>query len=158
MTMASYMILTPPGARADDDRARFVADGFSWGAFLFPALWLFAKRMWLTGIAVAVLQILLISLSAISGGLLAALLLQLALGLLVSLEGPVFIARRLIARDWTLRSIVPARDLETAEEIYFANVAPAERQATERPSIDWPRQAPAKAGPGLGLFESYGER
>ncbi|CAN7511297.1 MULTISPECIES: DUF2628 domain-containing protein [Ensifer] len=156
--MASYMILTPPGARADDDRARFVADGFSWGAFLFPALWLFAKRMWLFGIAVAVLQILLISLSVIGGGLLAALLLHLALGLMVSLEGPVFIARRLIARNWTVRSIVPARDLETAEEIYFANVAPADRKAAERPSVDWPRQAPANTGPGLGLFESYGER
>ncbi|WP_457581800.1 DUF2628 domain-containing protein [Ensifer canadensis] len=156
--MASYMILTPPGARVDDDRTRFVADGFSWGAFLFPALWLFTKRMWLTGIAVAVLQILLIFLSTLAGGLLAALLLHLALGLMVSLEGPVFIVRRLIARDWTLRSIVPARDLETAEEIYFANVAPGDRNAAERPSVDWPRQAPAKAGPGLGLFESYGER
>lgn len=158
MTMASYMILTPPGARADDDRARFVADGFSWGAFLFPALWLFAKRMWLTGIAVAVLQILLISLSAIAGGLLAALLLHLALGLLVALEGPLFTVRRLIARDWTLRSIVPARDLETAEEIYFANVPSTDRKASERPSVDWPRLAPANTGPGLGLFESYGER
>ncbi|WP_429123994.1 DUF2628 domain-containing protein [Ensifer sp. 4252] len=156
--MASYMILTPPGARADDDRARFVADGFSWGAFLFPALWLFAQRMWLTGILVAVLQILLISLSAIGGGLLTALLLHLALALVVSLEGPVFIVRRLIARDWTLRSIVPARDLETAEEIYFANVAPADRKAMERPAVDWPRQAQANTGPGLGLFESYGER
>jgi hypothetical protein len=156
--MASYMILTPPGARADDDRARFVADGFSWGAFLFPALWLFAKRMWLFGIAVAVLQILLISLSATNGGLLAALLLHLALALLVALEGPMLIVRRLINRDWTLRSIVPARDLETAEEIYFANVPSADQAAVARPAVDWPRQAPADTGPGLGLFESYGER
>jgi hypothetical protein len=158
MTMASYMILTPPGARADDDRARFVPDGFSWGAFLFPALWLFAKRMWLFGIAVAVLQILLISLSASAGGVLAALLLHLALALLVALEGPMLIVRRLIARDWTLRSIVPARDLETAEEIYFANVPSTDRTAVTRPVADWPRQTPANSGPGLGLFESYGER
>lgn len=156
--MASYMILTPPGGRADDDRARFIADGFSWGAFLFPALWLFAKRLWLFGIAVAVLQILLISMSTIAGGLLAALLLHLALALLVALEGPILIVRRLVARDWTLRSIVPARDLETAEEIYFANVPSTDQAAAARPVVDWPRQAPANTGPGLGLFESYGER
>lgn len=156
--MASYMILTPPGGSADDDRARFVADGFSWGAFLFPALWLFAKRQWLFGIAVAVLQILLISLSAIAGDLVAALLLHLALALLVALEGPMLIVRRLITRGWTLRAIVPTRDLETAEEIYFANVPSSDRRTTERPAVDWPRQAPANTGPGLGLFESYGER
>lgn len=156
--MASYMILTPPGGRADDERARFVADGFSWGAFLFPALWLFSKRMWLFGIAVAVLQILLISLSAIAGGVLAALLLHLALALLVALEGPMLIVRRLTTRGWTLRAIVPARDLETAEEIYFANVPTSDRRAMERPVVDWPSQAPVKAGAGLGLFESYGER
>ncbi len=158
MTMASYMILTPPGARADDDRARFVADGFSWGAFLFPSLWLLSKRLWVFGIAVAVLQILLISLLTIAGGVLAALLLHLALALLVALEGPMFIVRRLITRDWTLRSIVPARDLETAEEIYFANVPSVDQATVARPAVDWPRQAPANTGPGLGLFESYGER
>ncbi|MBP1873125.1 hypothetical protein J2Z19_002840 [Ensifer adhaerens] len=156
--MASYMILTPPGGRADDDRARFVVDRFSWSAFLFPALWLFAKRQWLFGIAVAVLQILLISLATITGGLLAALLLHLALALLVALEGPMLIVRRLITCGWTLRAIVPARDLETAEEIYFANVPSSHHRATEQPAIDWSRQAPAKAGAGLGLFESYGER
>lgn len=156
--MASYMILTPPGGPADDERARFVADGFSWGAFLFPALWLFSKRMWLFGIAVAVLQILLISLSAIAGGVLAALLLHLALALLVALEGPMLIVRRLTIRGWTLRAIVPARDLETAEEIYFANVPTSDRRAMERPVVDWPSQAPLKAGAALGLFESYGER
>lgn len=156
--MASYMILTPPGGRADDEQARFVADSFSWGAFLFPALWLLARRMWLFGIAVAVLQILLISASTMSGGLLPALLLHLALALLVALEGPMFIVRRLIARDWTLRAIVPARDLETAEEIYFANVPSTDRTAIVRPVVDWPRQTATNSGPGLGLFESYGER
>ncbi|ACP27133.1 hypothetical protein, putative membrane protein [Sinorhizobium fredii NGR234] len=158
--MASYLILTPPGAAADDERARFIADGFSWTAFFFPALWLIAKRAWLLGISVAVLQILLILVSTLPGGLIAALILQLALSLVVSLEGPLFIARKLAAEDWTLRSIVPARNIETAEEIYFSNTtATAQHQcATSLQSIEWPKSGRPEKAAGLGLFESYGER
>ncbi len=156
--MASYMILTPPGARADDERARFVADGFSWWAFLFPALWLFAKRQWVIGIAVAVLQISLIFLSNHESGFLPSLLAQLALRLVVALEGPVLVARSLAARDWTLRSIVPASNLEAAEEIYFTSVAPAERTSAPSSPADWTVRKASNGGPGLGLFDSYGER
>ncbi|HEV7305038.1 DUF2628 domain-containing protein [Ensifer sp.] len=156
--MASYLILTPPGARADDERARFVADGYSWWAFLFPALWLLAKRQWVIGIAVAVLQISLIFLSSHENGFLPSLLAQLALRLVVALEGPVLVARSLISRDWTLRSIVAAPNLETAEEIYFTSVAPGEKRPVPPSPADWTVRQPAKGGTGLGLFDSYGER
>lgn len=156
--MASYLILTPPGARADDERARFVADGFSWAAFAFPAFWLLFKRQWAIGIAVAVLQISLISLSGLSGGFLASVLVQLALRLLVALEGPVLVARSLTVRDWTLRSVVSAPDLETAEEIYFTSVASGETRPATLPPADWTTRKPSSGGPGLGLFDSYGER
>ncbi|HXV32248.1 MAG TPA: DUF2628 domain-containing protein [Sinorhizobium sp.] len=158
--MASYLIMTPPGAAADDERARFIADGFSWTAFFFPALWLIAKRAWLLGILVAVLQILLILLSSVPGGFLAALIMQVALSLLVSLEGPLFIAVRLTARDWMLRSIIPARDIETAEDIYFSNTAAAThpKSATALQSIEWSRTRRAENPAGRDFFESYGER
>ncbi|WDZ76597.1 DUF2628 domain-containing protein [Ensifer adhaerens] len=156
--MASYLILTPPGAHADDERARFVADGFSWWAFLFPAIWLLTKRQWAIGIAVAVLQISLISLLSHGDGFLPSLLAQLALRLVVALEGPVLVTRSLTARDWTLRSIVPAPNLETAEEIYFTSVAVAEKRPATPSPADWTMRQPAKGGTGLGLFDSYGER
>ncbi|WP_018236141.1 DUF2628 domain-containing protein [Ensifer sp. BR816] len=158
--MASYLIMTPPGAAADDERARFIADGFSWTAFFFPALWLMAKRAWLLGIAVAVLQILLILLTNVPGGFIAALIMQLALSLLVSLEGPLFIARTLAARDWTLRSIIPARNIETAEEIYFSDTTATDqhKSATPLQSIDWSKTTRPESAAGLGFFESYGER
>ncbi|THK33497.1 DUF2628 domain-containing protein [Ensifer sp. MPMI2T] len=158
--MASYLIMTPPGAPADDERARFIADGFSWPAFFFPALWLMSKRAWLLGIAVAVLQILLILSSSIPGTFFAPLFMQLALSLLVSLEGPLLVARNLRKRDWTLRSIVPARDLETAEEIYFSNTpAVADRRtATPLPSTERSAAKQADSGAGLSLFQPYGER
>lgn len=158
--MASYLIMTPPGAPANDERARFIADGFSWTAFFFPALWLLSKRAWLLGILVAVLQILLIVLSSAPGAFAPSLFMQLALSLLVSLEGPLLIARNLRKRDWTLRSIVPARDLETAEEIYFSNMpAMADRKtATPLPSMEGSAMNRAESTAGLGLFQPYGER
>ncbi|WP_026615240.1 DUF2628 domain-containing protein [Ensifer aridi] len=157
--MASYLIMTPPGAPADDEKARFIADGFSWAAFFFPAIWLLVKRAWLLGIAVAVLQILLILLSTIQGGFAAALIMQIALSLLVSLEGPLFIAKRLTAREWTLRSIIPARDRETAEEIYFSNTAADNPgKATPLPSVEWSTTKRPRGTSGLGFFEPYGER
>ncbi|MBB4186627.1 DUF2628 domain-containing protein [Sinorhizobium terangae] len=158
--MASYLIMTPPGAPADDERARFIADGFSWPAFFFPALWLMSKRAWLLGIAVAVLQILLIFLSSVPGAFAPSLFMQLALSLLVSLEGPLLVARNLKKRDWTLRLIVPARDLETAEEIYFSNIpATADgKTATPLPSDERSAAKRADSSAGLGLFQPYGER
>ncbi|OAP38823.1 hypothetical protein AU381_06815 [Sinorhizobium glycinis] len=158
--MASYLIMTPPGAAADDERARFIADGFSWAAFFFPALWLIAKRAWLLGLSVAVLQILLILLTEAPGGFTAALIMQLALSLLVSLEGPLFIARKLAADDWTLRSIIPARNIGTAEEIYFSKITATDRhqRATPLQSIEWSGTGRPEKAAGLGFFESYGER
>ncbi|MDK1387323.1 DUF2628 domain-containing protein [Sinorhizobium sp. 8-89] len=158
--MASYLIMTPPGAPATDERARFIADGFSWPAFFFPALWLLSKHAWLPGILVAVLQILLIVSSSVPGAFAASLIMQLALSLLVSLEGPLLVARNLRKRDWTLRSIVPARDLETAEEIYFSNVSATTHRgtATALPSGKQPAAKQGENTAGLGLFEPYGER
>jgi hypothetical protein len=150
--MASYLILTPPDATAADERARFIADGFSWTAFLFPALWLIAKRAWLLGILVGVLQFLLIRLSAVPGGFVAALIMHVALSLLVSLEGPLLVTWRLLARGWTLRSIIPARDISNTT----ATAQP--KSATPLQSIEWSRTGRAEDSAGLGFFESYGER
>lgn len=93
------------------------------------------------------------------GGFSAALLIHLALGLIVSLEGPLLVARKLSARDWTFRSVVPARDLETAEEIYYSNAEPSAREGHAAP-MPADRSATGRPGAaaGLGFFESYGER
>lgn len=158
--MASYLIMTPPDAPADDERARFIADGFSWTAFFFPGPWLIVKGAWLVGIPVAALQILLLLAASMPGGFSATLLIHLALGLIVSLEGPLLVARHLSTRDWTLRSVVPARDIAAAEEIYYSNSGPAahESHAKPLPSID--RSGTGRPGDtaGLGFFQSYGER
>jgi len=160
--MASYLVLTPPAARPNDVDARFIADKFSWIAFVIPAIWLLFKRQWIAGIAVAILQSAVTILSSEPRAILAGLLIELALRLLVALEGPAFVARRLESDGWTLQSIVTADHLTAAEMIYDHDAA---TDATAGGEAAWqPPALPAattKSADGraaLGLFENYGER
>jgi len=159
--MASYLVLTPPGTGRNDDNARFIADKFSWLAFVFPAIWLLVKRQWIAGIAVAIIQGLVAYFTREPSAALAGLLIELALRMLVALEGPAFVSRRLEGSGWTLQSIITADDLATAEVIYDHQ---SETDAAQAPETVWqPPVLPisAKSADGraaVGLFENYGER
>ncbi len=158
--MATYLVLLQKGAPRNSDRAVFIADQFAWVAFLFPAFWLLAKRLWLPGIAVFLCQGLITIGSGMPGAALAGLLAELALRLLVALEGPAFHARRLEARGHTLEAIIPAPDLATAEEIYGAAVDQPVQNVSE-PLMKLSLNAASSrraSGPSLGLFDSYGSR
>ncbi len=54
--MTTYTLHLPEDALPGDpealERAQVVPDGFSWAAFFFTALWFFAHRLWLAGLAV----------------------------------------------------------------------------------------------------------
>ncbi len=158
--MASYLVLTSPGALKSDENARFIADKFSWIAFVFPAFWLLYQRQWIAGITVAILQGFIAF--AIPEPSAAGLLIELALRLLVALEGPAFIAWRLQSGGWTLQSIITADDLATAEMIYdhaAATHGPAESEAIWQPPVLPTAVAkPADGRAAVGLFENYGER
>ncbi len=157
--MASYLVLTSPGAPRTDVDARFIADKFSWIAFIFPAIWLLFQRQWVAGIAVAILQGLVAF--ATPEPSLAGFLIELALRLLVALEGPAFVARRLEAAGWTLQSVITADDLPTAEMIYDHTTAEtADTAGTWQPPVLPAATAAATGGnrAAVGLFENYGER
>jgi hypothetical protein len=158
--MASYLVLTSPGAPRHDVGARFIADKFSWIAFVFPAVWLLFQRQWMAGIAIAVLQGIIAFATpepSVSG-----FLIELALRLLVALEGPAFVASRLQAYGWTLQSIIPADDLATAEMIYdhetAATTIVTAEAAWQPPVLPTAAAKPADGRVAVGLFESYGER
>jgi hypothetical protein len=157
--MASYLVLTPPATLRNDEDARFIADKFSWIAFLFPAIWLLFKRQWIAGIAVAILQSTIAIMTSEPSAMLAGLLVELALRLLVALEGPAFVARRLEADGWTLQSVIATDDLALAEMIYdhqTAAHAPAPGDAAGQ--LPAPPPATADNRTAFGLFENYGER
>ncbi len=157
----SYLVLTPPGTAGNDEKARFVADRFSWLAFVFPGIWLLVQRQWLAGAVVFGLQLALGFAASVPHLVWAGLLVELALRLLVALEGAAFLADRLVASGWTLRAVVPADDPTTAEMMYF-HAAEAETHtpsSLNALSLPEPKDGmTTNIRPGFGLFGSYGER
>jgi hypothetical protein len=157
--MASYLVLTPPAALRNDEDARFIADKFSWIAFLFPAIWLLVKRQWIAGITVAILQSMVTILTSEPRAMLAGLLVELALRLLVALEGPALVARRLESDGWTLQSVIATDDLALAEMIYdHETAAHAPGDIGWQPPALPPTAAKSESRTAFGLFENYGER
>jgi hypothetical protein len=157
--MASYLVLTPPAALRNDEDARFIADKFSWIAFLFPAIWLLVKRQWIAGITVAILQSTVTILTSEPRAMLAWLLVELALRLVVALEGPALVARRLESDGWTLQSVIATDDLALAEMIYDHEMAAhATGDTGWQPPALPQTTTKSESRTAFGLFENYGER
>ena len=154
--MASYLVLTPPGGpETDHARTRFVRDGFSLIAFLFPGLWLLAKRLWLSGALALILQTLAIAIARQPGLFFAGLALALAVSILVALEGPSLVTGDLERKGFALDGIVVADDIDTAEELYFNDPATA---AATPSGPDWstlpaPNNARRATRSALGLLD-----
>lgn len=157
--MASYLVLTPPTALRNDEDTRFIADKFSWIAFLFPAIWLLVKRQWIAGITVAILQSMVTILTSEPRAMLAGLLVELALRLLVALEAPALVARRLESDGWTLQSVIATDDLALAEMIYdHETAAHASGDTGWQPPALPQTTTKSESRTAFGLFENYGER
>ena len=159
--MTSYLVLTPPGGPdSGHTQTRFVRDRFSFLAFLFPGFWLLAKRLWLPGLIVLVLQGLAGYVAEQPGLFFAGTALGLSLSMLVALEGPSLIAAILERKGWTLAGIVVADDLDAAEDIYFND--PATVPASPKPlAPGWtalPSGTARPTGPALGLLDLDGGR
>lgn len=158
--MASYLVLTPPGGpETDHARTRFVRDGFSLVAFLFPGIWLLTKRLWLAGILALVLQALAVSIAQQQGFLFAGLALTLAVSTLAALEGPSLVAGNLERKGWVLDGIIVADDIDAAEELYFNDP----ETAAAGSAFDWsalpaPKNTRRAASSALGLFDFDGGR
>ncbi|MBB3570902.1 DUF2628 domain-containing protein [Rhizobium sp. BK491] len=158
--MASYLILTPPGAtnrsEASDryrDETRFIRDGFSWTAFLFPTLWMLFHRLWLHAIAVVLLQGIALELIRQPGFFAAGAALLLGVHVLVALEGPHAISDRLIGRGWKVENLVSAPDLATAEQIHFSELEQQPNRNIRSENWDIPAKNTntSRPGPSFGL-------
>lgn len=121
--MTSYLVLEAPGGPDRDHRTtRFIADRFSWLALLFPWLWFAIHRMWWIAVSVVILQVAAGQVSRLDGLGVVGLLLTITAGLIAGFEGRNLLQRHLIAKGWTLKDVIVARDLSTAEEMYFSNL------------------------------------
>ncbi|MDX3928468.1 MAG: DUF2628 domain-containing protein [Shinella sp.] len=158
--MTSYLILTPPGAGADDEKARFIRDSFRWSAFFFPAIWLLVHRLWLAGALVLAAQIATATFLDGRGLGFLAFAINLSLSIIVALEGPMLAANGLARRQWTWQGVTSARNLSEAEEIYYSQQENPAAPANSKP-IALPPSASGKAsdhGPALGLLGYDGGR
>ncbi len=158
--MASFVVLTPvTGPGRDHEKTRFVRDGFSLAAFLFPGIWLLCHRFWLLGIGALLLQGIGMAFMGNAQLWAAGLSLVLAVSVLTAVEGRMLFVTRLAANGFDAVELVSARNLAEAEEIYFSGI-PLEEAEDIRPA-DWDiRNAAAgtHGGAALGLIGYDGGR
>ena len=156
--MTPYTLHLPNDAPVGEpealDRAVLVRDTFSWGAFIFTALWFFWHRLWLAGIGVlAGLFLVQAVLQALGAHPTAVFLTQVLLSLLIGLEASSL-------RRWTLHR----RGRPVVDTVMAGNVEEAETKAfrrwLDRRPPPLPASVPGTAGnartaetsPIIGLF------
>lgn len=122
--MARYTVHVPsrPDARGEAlERAVFVADGWTWGAFTFGPLWLLWHRHWITGVAMLVvtgLAMVLLAVLPVSDTVrFAAMLL---VSILWGLEGSSLRRLALARAGFVEERLVAGGDLDALEQRFFA--------------------------------------
>ncbi|CAN2533646.1 hypothetical+protein [Methylocapsa aurea] len=127
--MAVYTVHIPPAAPGEapsPERIVFLRDGFSTPAFLLGPLWLLWRRAWLPAVLWSVLLVLIFGGgAAFALDAEAASVLQLALGLLLGLEGQRLVAWSLERKGYTESAVMVADSIDEAEDVFFANWRPS---------------------------------
>lgn len=128
--MTRYIVFEPPVPTGEEprpsDRAVLVRDAMAKWAVLFPFLWLFRHGLILAGLVVLAAGIALGLLAKVPGLGLAAIVLPLALGVLVALEGPSLRAARYRRRGFREVAVFEAETEEEASILYYDAAAPKE--------------------------------
>jgi hypothetical protein len=157
--MVSYTVHLPDPRRRDAavlEKAEFVPDAFSKGAFVFGGFWLLFHRLW---IALALYVIALAVLIGVAAFLrldpTISLWLSALANLLLGLEGNNLRRAALERSGKPAVDIVTARRLEEAEQKFFALCA--SRRAASPPGGASAPQRPAQT-PVLGVFPEPGGR
>ncbi|HWU63918.1 MAG TPA: DUF2628 domain-containing protein [Ensifer sp.] len=116
--MAAYIVLSPSGRLHDPD-CRFVRDGFSWAAAIFPIIHALVHGLFLDALILLIVR-------AIGFTLLVAPLtfgmgffLLAASSLIYGFEARVRLSDHLARRGWKAERVITARSLADAEAIHY---------------------------------------
>ncbi|HEY1736149.1 MAG TPA: DUF2628 domain-containing protein [Methylovirgula sp.] len=141
--MSIYTVQAPVGSlgKPEFERAVFLREGFSWGAFIFSFFWLLWQRLWLVAVVWLVAESVLTSLYLRGLSFGSTLLIGFLLHLLLGLEGNSLLRSRLARRRYRLVGVVSAAALEPAERQLFTRVAQKPLQTSPAPN-DPPPPAP----------------
>ena len=135
--MASWTVHRPANAYGADalERAAFVRDGFSWAAFLVPALWLLWNRLWL-GLLAFVIATAALAWGGAAIGLdtLPATAIAFLISLYVGLEGGALRRWKLDRKGFEPVGVVGATSREEAERRAVALLLEAAPQAAPPPA------------------------
>jgi hypothetical protein len=109
----------------DPDRdVILVCEGFSWGAFLFTALWALWRRMWLAAFLIVLGGLVLDSVVELAGlDPVSEAVLSLAYSLYIGFAGNDWRRRSLARRGFEEIAVVGASDIGDAERRYFDQAA-----------------------------------
>jgi hypothetical protein len=158
MGMRSYTLHLPAEARPGEaetlDRAVLVADGFSWPAFAFTAVWCLFHRLWIAALIVAAgLGLLALGGYALGLSRLAGVAISLLACILIGLEASSLRRWTLARRGRPARDVIVARDAAEAEARLLARwIDPAGAPPPPRPPF--PGGPMRRAEPIIGLFPS----
>ena len=118
------------------DDAVLVKEGFSWPAFFIPLFWLIYKRMWIVlvfYVAATITLALLADIALLPDG--AVLVGNLAVNLILGLEGNDLYRWTLARRRYREQAAVVGRDLIAAEQRYFQAIAEAIGRRRTAPAV-----------------------
>ena len=160
--MPAFAVFEPParagrGGAHHTDRFVFLRERFSWAAFLFGALWMIWRRLWLVLIIyLIVLGLIELGLQRLGIASQVRFAVYFLVALLVGFEAASMRRWTLLRRGWRDRGIVIADDLEMAERRFFD--AWSTDRAMPPPPPPPPPYAPASSsGAGvIGLFPEPG--
>lgn len=125
--MASYLVLTPSDAGGETlEKTRFIRDGFSFPAFLFPVIWFLWHRLWFGAIVAFLIQGIGFQLLEMKGLWPAGCAIILAVHILAAFEGPHMLFSKLSSLGWHQEGLLSAPGLAAAEDIYFSEHQPDE--------------------------------
>ena len=120
--MAIYLVMTPEGEGEALEKAVFLRDGFSIGAFLFGPLWLFWNRAYAAaGLWLALLVTLALGGTALGVRPEATALINFALSVALGFEGVRLLVRTLERRGFRESGLVACDNVQEAEEVFFHN-------------------------------------
>ncbi len=116
--MAAYIVLSPNG-RLHDPECRFVRDGFSWAAALFPTIHALAHGLFLDALILLIVRALGFACLAAPQTLGVGFILLAASSLIYGFEARVRLSDHLARRGWKTERVVTATSLADAEAIHY---------------------------------------
>ncbi len=120
--MAIYLVMAPEGEGEALEKAVFLRDGFSIGAFIFGPLWLFWNRAYLAGgLWLALLVTVALLGKALGVRAEATAFVNLALSIALGFEGVRLLVRTLERRGFRESGLVACDNMQEAEEVFFHN-------------------------------------